>query len=329
MTEFNVYFDGEKLPIRVLGGFTRGPMIGDYENKTIDISDMDGTEVISSRIKEGVIEVPFVIQGDLHTAHDEMMRILNVDGPKKLQFSDQMDRFYLAIPQGKPDAEELVQWFEKGSISFLVPSGVAYAEEETIVTNDREVVTETFVVDGQQATGSIFVKDFGVENEILNVLPTALPKHRNQAYATTNKLSTSVNGTKFRLTVTANTDPYYRPVAGSKGEVLKSNTKYSIAFKYNVMSGTFMRIRCIMGGKHITTYYEGSGSGIFSFTTGLNEAQYISFDPVREKTGGGINSSQTGDWFELEELQLVEGEYIELPYRPAPEDLGIVHGQPN
>ncbi|MGG5333836.1 distal tail protein Dit [Enterococcus sp. AZ163] len=156
MAEFNVYFNGEKLPIRVLGGFTRGPMVGEYENKTIDISDMDGTEVISSRIKEGVIEVPFVIQGDLHTAHDEMMRILNVDEPKKLQFSDQMDRFYLAIPQGKPDAEELVQWFEKGSISFLVPSGVAYAEEETIVTNDREVVTETFVIDGVQGTGSLF-----------------------------------------------------------------------------------------------------------------------------------------------------------------------------
>ncbi|MEO1770261.1 distal tail protein Dit [Candidatus Enterococcus ferrettii] len=111
-----------------------------------NISDMDGTEVISSRIKEGIIEVPFVIQGDLHTAHDEMMRILNVDEPKKLQFSDQMDRYYLAIPQGKPDAEELVQWFEKGSISFLVPSGVAYAEEETIVTNDREVVTETLLL---------------------------------------------------------------------------------------------------------------------------------------------------------------------------------------
>ncbi|MEO1773287.1 hypothetical protein JZO67_005271 [Enterococcus sp. 665A] len=43
-----------------------------------------------------------------------------------------------------------MQWFEKGSISFLVPSGVAYAEEETIVTNDREVVTETFVIDGVQ-----------------------------------------------------------------------------------------------------------------------------------------------------------------------------------
>ncbi|WP_430622941.1 distal tail protein Dit [Candidatus Enterococcus ferrettii] len=53
------------------------------------------------RIKEGIIEVPFVIQGDLHTAHDEMMRILNVDEPKKLQFSDQMDRYYLAISARK------------------------------------------------------------------------------------------------------------------------------------------------------------------------------------------------------------------------------------
>nr|MBO1341408.1 phage tail family protein [Enterococcus sp. 665A] len=316
------------MPIRVLGGFTRGPMIGEYENKTIDISDMDGTEVISSRIKEGIIEVPFVIQGDLHTAHDEMMRILNVDEPKKLQFSDQMDRYYLAIPQGKPDAEELVQWFEKGSISFLVPSGVAYAEEETIVTNDREVVTETFVIDGVQGTGSIFVKDLGVENEILNLLPTALPKHRNQSYASTSSMRTTITNNMIRFTATSNNDPYYRPVGTNSADVLKPSTSYTLAFKYKVIGEAMLRVRMIFGtSATVSEYFQNEGVGLCTFKTDATGRQYLSFEPVRVKTEGVLNSSQVGDWFELEELQIVEGEYSDLPYRPAPEDVGLVYGK--
>lgn len=330
MAEFNVYFNGEKLPIRVLGSFTRGPMIGEYENKTTDIADMDGTEVISSRIKEGIIEVPFVIQGDLHTAHDEMMRILNVDGPKKLQFSDQMDRYYLAIPQGKSDADELAKWFERGSISFLVPSGVAYAEEETIVTNEREVVTETFVVDGSQAAGSIFVKDLpGPENELITHKVLKVPTHRNQPSPSINWLSISNSDQKTRFITTGTADPYYRPVASGNGLVLKRSTKYTMTFEYNIMSSVFLRIRWVIGITRPAVYFDGNGSAVVTFTTGNEGAQYISFDPVREKTGGGINSAQIGDWFEIWNLQMVEGEYTELPYRPAPEDVGIVHGQPN
>ncbi|MGG5316388.1 distal tail protein Dit [Enterococcus sp. AZ072] len=310
MDNLKLFFNGDELPITIVNGFTRGPMIGEYENKTIDISDMDGTEVISSRIKEGVIEVPFVIQGDLYTAHDEMMRILNVDGPKKLQFSDQMDRFYLAIPQGKPDAEELVQWFEKGSISFLVPSGVAYAEEETIVTNDREVVTETFVIDGVQGTGSIFVKDLPYKR---NLLENTSDQWTNYEFS-----NWTMDGKNYALE--------------ELGLKVGDTVTYSIEVD-NTASGNIDRVRAIFDFRDATeTKYYAVGNEIEAGKSGFSVFQgtikegitHLGIRRIAKTSGSNKTKAK------VRNHKLIKGTAAEMDtWCPATEDYGIVRGQPN
>lgn len=171
--KFKVYFNEQEVPISVTKGFTRGLMVGEFENKNLNISDNDGTEVISSRIKEGMINIPFVLKDDLHSFHDDIMKILNVDEPKKLQFSDQMDRFYYAIPDGKVDADEITRWFEKGSIPFLIPSGVAYSEEEIQISNkdsSPRVATLSIPNDGSHKTAPDFVFEFEEDNGYIGVV---------------------------------------------------------------------------------------------------------------------------------------------------------------
>lgn len=201
---------------------------------------------------------------------------------------------------------------------------------DTITGTTPTVYNETLEVDGEQATGSIFVKDMGAENEIVNLLPKALPKHRKQSYASTSSISTTITNNKVRFTATSNNDPYYRPVGTNSANVLKPSTSYTLAFKYKVNDEAMLRVRMIFGtSATVSEYFQNEGVGLCTFKTDATGRQYLSFEPVRVRTEGVLNSSQVGDWFELEELQLVEGEYTELPYRPAPEDLGIVHGQPN
>ncbi|WP_347298863.1 hypothetical protein [Candidatus Enterococcus ferrettii] len=89
-----------------------------------------------------------------------------------------------------------------------------------------------------------------------------------------------------------------------------------------------LRVRMIFGtSATVSEYFQNEGVGLCTFKTDATGRQYLSFEPVRVKTEGVLNSSQVGDWFELEELQIVEGEYSDLPYRPAPEDVGLVYGK--
>ncbi|MDT2660706.1 phage tail family protein [Enterococcus hulanensis] len=173
MNSFFVYFNGETLPIKVLSSFSRGFMIGESEITTQDISDNDGTVVVSSRIKEGIIDIPFFIKRGQPNIQDEIMRILNVDEPRKLQFSDQMDRYYQAIPNGKINEEEVSKWIRKGSIPFLIPSGVAYSEEEIEISNkDSSPRDSTLLIrnDGSHKTAPDFLFEFEEDNGYIGVV---------------------------------------------------------------------------------------------------------------------------------------------------------------
>lgn len=107
---------------------------------------------------------------------------------------------------------------------------------------------------------------------------------------------------------------------------LKAKTNYTIAFDYNTSSEATLRLRKIFDSTTVS-FFEGSGRACVTVNTGSG-TQHLSFDPTRGKVATG-GSSKIGDWIEVSNLILVEGSYDELPYYPAPEDYGVVHGQPN
>ena len=168
MRRVKIFFNGKELPVTILQGFTRGGQVGEFENKTINIADNDGDKVLGRRIKSGKIEVPISFNGDTRETLDEIIGILNVEEPKKLQFSEQMDRYYLAIVDGKVSADEISYWIERGSIPFLVPDGVAYAEEETEVEITEAESKITY--DGTYKTYPNFTFEFTEDNGYIGLV---------------------------------------------------------------------------------------------------------------------------------------------------------------
>lgn len=193
--------------------------------------------------------------------------------------------------------------------------------ERNIPVNVQSKTSMT--VDGVEGTASRYVKDLPFENQ---VVVGELPYYRGQDKAYFSQVNTSKTGDIYRFTVTGVLDPYYRPISSTYGNPLKANTNYTMAFDYSTSSEVILRIRKIFGTT-TNLFFEGSGRGCFTFNTG-STTQVLSIDPTRGKVATG-GSSKIGDWIEVSNLILVEGSYDELPYYPAPEDYGVVHGQPN
>ena len=102
--------------------------VGNERSITTDDAPMIGVNVQEVKVGPKVIRVGFVLQGtNVETAKHELASVLNVDTPKKLTFTDEPDKYYLAIVRGGVSIKNVVKWFQKGSIEFLVPDGVAHS----------------------------------------------------------------------------------------------------------------------------------------------------------------------------------------------------------
>ncbi|HEP5142771.1 TPA: phage tail family protein [Streptococcus pyogenes] len=120
---------------------------GNERSITTDDAPMIGVNVQEVKVGPKVIRVSFVLQGaNVETAKHELASVLNVDTPKKLTFTDEPDKYYLAIVRGGVSIKNVVKWFQKGSIEFLVPDGVAhstaYRKFETVKMENNKLVIE-------------------------------------------------------------------------------------------------------------------------------------------------------------------------------------------
>lgn len=130
-------FNGKDLSdiITILKGFT--PFGGaNYELDTKD-SVSNGVYFYKNRFREKILKVPFFVTYPTVERYDYLQSVLAVDEPKHLEFSHLPDRYYLAIPTGDLDFEEF-RMNGKGTITFLIPDGVAHSTTYKKVTDYTE-----------------------------------------------------------------------------------------------------------------------------------------------------------------------------------------------
>lgn len=127
----SVKFNDQELGkyLNVLSGFS--PFSGvDRETELLDGAELcKGEEYGYTTYKSRTIEMPFEIKGDILASYDAIQKILNVAEPKRLVFGNYPDRYFYAIPDGNLDVTQ-VAIFGKGTITWLIPDGVAYSVGE-------------------------------------------------------------------------------------------------------------------------------------------------------------------------------------------------------
>lgn len=96
-----------------------------------------GPKIIKVRI--AILAKPFA---EAERLKHELAGILNVDKPKKMEFGDEPDKYYLGMVQGEITPERLARWSLRGEIEFLIPDGVAHSTsykqfDSPVVSSDR------------------------------------------------------------------------------------------------------------------------------------------------------------------------------------------------
>lgn len=127
----SVKFNDQELGkyLNVLSGFS--PFNGvDRETELLDGAESrKGEEFGYTTYKSRLIEMPFELIGDIAESYNKIQKILNVSEPKKLVFGNYPNRYFYAIPNGNLDITQ-VSIFGKGTITWIVPDGVAYSVAE-------------------------------------------------------------------------------------------------------------------------------------------------------------------------------------------------------
>lgn len=127
----SVKFNDQELGkyLNVLSGFS--PFNGvDRETELLDGAESrKGEEFGYTTYKSRLIEMPFELIGDITESYNKIQKILNVSEPKKLVFGNYPNRYFCAIPNGNLDITQ-VSIFGKGTITWIVPDGVAYSVAE-------------------------------------------------------------------------------------------------------------------------------------------------------------------------------------------------------
>ena len=160
---YSVTFNGVELNnyINVLVGFT--PYIGaDWQPSIVDYNGiMDGGEFQYTKFGSKTIPMPFLMQHNLKDKYDALEKILNVDEPKRLIFGSQPDRYYMAIPSGTLDYDQICD-NGGGTITWIIPDGLAHAvdEKEFTATMHNGILTADIYNGG--------VDDVPVSYEITN-----------------------------------------------------------------------------------------------------------------------------------------------------------------
>lgn len=78
----------------------------------------------SKKIKQ--IKIPFFMNDDTTSSYDLLQKILNVKEPKKLVIGYFPNRYFLAVPSGSLDYEE-IKVKGTGTLTFIIPDGVAHS----------------------------------------------------------------------------------------------------------------------------------------------------------------------------------------------------------
>ncbi|MFR0817804.1 MAG: distal tail protein Dit [Mediterraneibacter gnavus] len=115
--------------IKVLQGFT--PFVGaDWNPSFVKAEKQNGSDFAYTSYENKQIVMPFTIEGNLEENYDALQKALKVDEPKKLVFGNVPNKCFYAIPSGTLEFSEETEFLGEGTITWLIPDGVAYSVGE-------------------------------------------------------------------------------------------------------------------------------------------------------------------------------------------------------
>ena len=118
--------------------------IGNNRSIAIDRAPMIGVNIQQQTIDAKYIKVDFSIwTHDRNTLKRKLAGIFNVDSPKELTFSDEPDKYYLAMVVDDISMQESNGRRSTGSIKFIVPDGVAHSKVYKNFNSDSNAQTTT------------------------------------------------------------------------------------------------------------------------------------------------------------------------------------------
>lgn len=131
--------------IKVLQGFT--PFVGaDWNPSFVKAEKQNGSDFAYTSYENKQIVMPFTIEGNLEEKYDALQKALKVDEPKKLVFGNVPNKCFYAIPSGTLEFSEETEFLGEGTITWLIPDGVAYSTAEKSFTAHQESGYQTLTI---------------------------------------------------------------------------------------------------------------------------------------------------------------------------------------
>lgn len=116
--------------------------VGNNRSITVDHAPKIGVNIQQQTIDAKYIKVDFSIwTQDRNTLKRKLAGIFNVDSPKELTFSDEPDKYYLAMVVDDISMQESNGRRSTGSIKFIVPDGVAHSKVYKNFNSDSNAQT--------------------------------------------------------------------------------------------------------------------------------------------------------------------------------------------
>ncbi|HFI0404263.1 TPA: distal tail protein Dit [Streptococcus suis] len=127
MSQLEIVFNGYKLTdVMRITDVVRP--IGNDRSVSLSDSAEFGSPLVGVKVSGKTIKVKFILQGqNIEELKHVLAKVFHTNSPAKLTFSDEPDKYYLAIVTGEIDLDNVKWWLQKGEITFFVPDGVAHS----------------------------------------------------------------------------------------------------------------------------------------------------------------------------------------------------------
>lgn len=204
------------------------------ENTVLSIPKRHGVVYQHHRYTEKIIEMNVVLYSDtLNEAREAIGRILDVSEPVKLVFSDQPDRYWLAVPDGEQTLEETLKLGE-GVIRFLAVEPFAYAKDmkEVSMNNFQQIIIDN---KGSAPAHPIFTFQFMEDTSLVAVT------NNNKVVQVGHIFET---GDPFQLSnLTTSSYNEWLDTAGNfnKAEYVENSARYALNINNGVVTPPFTK----------------------------------------------------------------------------------------
>ncbi|NEX50502.1 distal tail protein Dit, partial [Lactococcus lactis] len=136
--------------------------IGSEIEVTTQESVTNGSEFMQSKYTKSTIEVDFISFGDITTLRRKIAAITYTSSPAPLIFSDEPNLIYQAIRHGKIEiVENRNRESLTGTITFLVPSGVAVSSYTQKLNADNSGGTNGSITVNSDNTVDVLINNQG------------------------------------------------------------------------------------------------------------------------------------------------------------------------